>query len=75
MTAKPLTFGLVGCGRISSKHIEALQAHDGSAVITDVCDIDAAALAGAVEKTGATGHATLSDLLAMAQPKLPSSIT
>jgi UDP-N-acetyl-2-amino-2-deoxyglucuronate dehydrogenase len=64
MTAKPLTFGLVGCGRISSKHIEALQTHDGSAVITDVCDIDAAALAGAVEKTGATGHATLSDLLA-----------
>lgn len=64
MTAKPLTFGLVGCGRISAKHIEALQAHGGTAVLTDVCDIDPEALARAMEATGATGHASLAELLA-----------
>ncbi|WP_057882123.1 Gfo/Idh/MocA family protein [Tsuneonella troitsensis] len=63
MTAEPLTFGLVGCGRISAKHIEALQAHREDATITDVCDIDPAALAAAVDATGATGHAGLSELL------------
>ena len=63
MTAKPLTFGLVGCGRISGKHIESLQGHSGSAILTDVCDIDAEALARAVETTGATGHACLAELL------------
>lgn len=64
MNAEPLTFGLVGCGRISGKHIDALQEHSGSATITDVCDIDADALARAVKTTGATGHACLADLLA-----------
>jgi UDP-N-acetyl-2-amino-2-deoxyglucuronate dehydrogenase len=61
---KPLTFGLVGCGRISARHIEALQAHAGDAAISDVCDIDPQALQSAVERTGARGHATLADLLA-----------
>ena len=60
---KPLTFGLVGCGRISAKHIEALQAHADSATITDVCDTAPEALRNAVERTGAKGHASLSNLL------------
>ena len=60
---KPLTFGLVGCGRISARHIEALEAHAANAVISDVCDIDPQALARAVERTGGAGHATLSNLL------------
>lgn len=61
---KALTFGLVGCGRISTRHIAALQAHRENATITDVCDIDPQALRDAVESTGATGHASLSALLA-----------
>jgi len=58
-----LTFGLVGCGRISEKHIEALQAYADDARITDVCDIDPDALARAAAQTGGTPHSTLSDLL------------
>ena len=61
---KPLTFGLVGCGRISARHIEAIQAHADNASITDVCDINSQALSRAVEHTGAKGHASLPDLLA-----------
>ncbi|WP_133366376.1 Gfo/Idh/MocA family protein [Qipengyuania sediminis] len=59
----PISFGLVGCGRISARHIEALNAHAGAARITDVCDIDPAALEAAAERTGARPHTTLSDLL------------
>lgn len=58
------TFALVGCGRISAKHLEALHAHSNKARITDVCDIDPAKLNAAIEATGATGHATLGELLA-----------
>lgn len=60
----PISFGLVGCGRISERHIDALQAHAGAAQITDVCDIDPAALQAAADRTGARAHSTLSDLLA-----------
>ncbi len=55
---------LVGCGRISKNHIEALKAHSEDLHLVAVCDIDPSALAAAVAATGARGFANLDVLLA-----------
>ena len=57
-------FALVGCGRISANHLEALRQHGERAELVAVCDNRAAALAAAVEKTGARGFTSLDALLA-----------
>lgn len=64
VTNRKLRFALVGCGRISKSHIDALAAHADDAELTDVCDVDPAALEAAVAATGATGHASLDAMLA-----------
>jgi UDP-N-acetyl-2-amino-2-deoxyglucuronate dehydrogenase len=64
ITDRPIRFALVGCGRISANHIEALRQHGGRAELVAVCDNRPAALAAAVEKTGAAGFASLDALLA-----------
>jgi UDP-N-acetyl-2-amino-2-deoxyglucuronate dehydrogenase len=61
---RALRFALVGCGRISANHIDALRRHSGRAELVAVCDVKAAALAAAHEKTGATAFDSLDALLA-----------
>ncbi|MCG3189370.1 MAG: Inositol 2-dehydrogenase/D-chiro-inositol 3-dehydrogenase [Burkholderiaceae bacterium] len=61
---RKLRFALAGCGRIAVNHFEAIKAHAARCELVDVCDIDAAALQAAVERTGARGHASLASLLA-----------
>ncbi len=56
-------FGLIGCGRISANHIEALKRHADRAELTCVCDVDPQVLSRVVEQTGARGYSTLDDLL------------
>jgi UDP-N-acetyl-2-amino-2-deoxyglucuronate dehydrogenase len=63
ITGRKIRFALVGCGRISKNHFESIQQHADQAELVDVCDIDPAALAKAVQATGATGHASLAALL------------
>jgi len=63
ITDRRQRFALVGCGRISANHFAALEAHGNRAEIVDICDIDPAALAKAVERTGARGHASLTEML------------
>ena len=57
-------FALVGCGRIASRHMEAIAAHGEQAELVAVCDTDAAALAAAAEATGAKPYRSLDELLA-----------
>jgi UDP-N-acetyl-2-amino-2-deoxyglucuronate dehydrogenase len=64
ITDRPVRFALVGCGRISANHIEALRQHAAHAQLVAVCDPRPEALAAAVAKTGAAGHASLDALLA-----------
>jgi UDP-N-acetyl-2-amino-2-deoxyglucuronate dehydrogenase len=64
ITGRKVRFALVGCGRISANHIDALQKHTDRAELVAVCDIDPAALERAREKTGAPGFASLDKLLA-----------
>lgn len=63
ITDRPIRFALVGCGRIAQNHIEAIRQHAGRCELADVCDVDEASLAAAVQKTGAAGHRSLSSML------------
>ena len=61
---RPIRFALVGCGRIAKNHREAIAAHGGRAELVAVCDPNAEALRAMVDATGATGFASLNELLA-----------
>ena len=61
---RPIRFALVGCGRISKNHIEAIAAHAADAELVAVCDSKPEALAAAVALTGAAGFESLEALLA-----------
>jgi UDP-N-acetyl-2-amino-2-deoxyglucuronate dehydrogenase len=58
-----IRFALVGCGRIASRHIEALARHGDDAELVAVCDTDAAALRTAMTSTGCPGFESLARLL------------
>ena len=61
---RKIRFALVGCGRISANHVEALRRHHEATELVSVCDVDPEALGRAVEQTGAKGFYDLGDLLA-----------
>jgi UDP-N-acetyl-2-amino-2-deoxyglucuronate dehydrogenase len=61
---RKIRFALVGCGRISANHFEAIAAHSADCELVGVCDVDPAALTAAQEKTGAPGFRSLEQLLA-----------
>ena len=63
ITDRKIRVGLVGCGRISGKHFEAIEAHAEVAELVAVCDTDPDALAAAEQRTGATGFSSLPALL------------
>nr|WP_281276267.1 Gfo/Idh/MocA family oxidoreductase [Fluviispira sanaruensis] len=60
---KEINFAIVGCGRISNNHFDAIKSCSGQAKLIAVCDIDPNALDLAVQKTGAIGYSSLSELL------------
>src|SRR5574341_248299 len=64
VTDRKIRFALVGCGRISKNHFQALARHQDRAELVAVCDNDPAKLAAAVAATGVAGHASLDALLA-----------
>lgn len=67
ITGRRIRFALVGCGRISGKHVEALEAHRADAELVAVCDPDAAALSAMATRTGAEPFPSLDALLAKSQ--------
>ena len=60
---RKLRFALVGCGRISRNHIDALAVHKMNVEISDVCDPDTAVCTAAGLATGARQHSQLSAML------------
>jgi UDP-N-acetyl-2-amino-2-deoxyglucuronate dehydrogenase len=64
ITDRKIRFALVGCGRISANHIEAIRQHAERAELVAVCDVDPERMAAAAERTGATPFRTLDELLA-----------
>ncbi len=61
---RAIRFALVGCGRISGKHIDALKAHHDDAALVAVCDTDEACLEAAAERTGAQAFRSYEQVLA-----------
>jgi UDP-N-acetyl-2-amino-2-deoxyglucuronate dehydrogenase len=61
---RKIRFALVGCGRISANHFDALERHADRAELVGVCDIDPQALCRAEERTGAPAFRTIDALLA-----------
>jgi UDP-N-acetyl-2-amino-2-deoxyglucuronate dehydrogenase len=59
-----IRFALVGCGRISANHFDAIDKQADRAELVGVCDIDSAALEKAVQRTGAPPFRSLDALLA-----------
>ena len=64
VTDRRIRFALVGCGRISANHFNAIEKHAEGAELVGVCDVDPAALANAVERTCAPGFRSLDALVA-----------
>src|SRR5919112_2746897 len=64
VTNRRIRFALVGCGRISANHFNAIEKHGDRAELVGVCDIDPEALAKAEARTGAPGFRSLDALLA-----------
>jgi UDP-N-acetyl-2-amino-2-deoxyglucuronate dehydrogenase len=75
IVGRPIRFALVGCGRISANHIEALRQHEARAQLVAVCDNRPAALAAAVAGTGAAGFASLDALLAQSDADIVTLAT
>ncbi|HEX3232611.1 MAG TPA: Gfo/Idh/MocA family oxidoreductase [Gemmatimonadales bacterium] len=61
---RKIRFALVGCGRISANHFDALERHADRAELVGICDIDPNALERAQERTGAPAFRTIDALLA-----------
>jgi UDP-N-acetyl-2-amino-2-deoxyglucuronate dehydrogenase len=64
ITDREIRFALVGCGRISANHVDALRQHAARAKLVAVCDNRPDALAKAAQGTGAAPYASLEALLA-----------
>ena len=63
VTNRKLRIALVGCGRISANHFSAIEQHLDNVELVDVCDVNDAALAQAVNRTKAKGHNSLDNML------------
>jgi UDP-N-acetyl-2-amino-2-deoxyglucuronate dehydrogenase len=64
ITDRKIRFALAGCGRIAANHFGAIEKHADRCELVDVCDVDPAALAAAVARSGAAGHHDFSAMLA-----------
>lgn len=70
ITGRKIRLALVGCGRISANHFDAISVHAGDAELVGVADIDPAALERALAKTGTVGFPSLDALLEGSDPDL-----
>ena len=61
---RKVRFAVVGCGRISDRHFDAIKQHADRAELVGVCDRDPAALQATSAKLGVKGYASIDDLLA-----------
>lgn len=60
-----IRLGLVGCGRIAQKHLDALDQHRNQIELLGVCDVDEAAALHAAERMNTQAYWRYRDLLAI----------
>jgi UDP-N-acetyl-2-amino-2-deoxyglucuronate dehydrogenase len=61
---RKIRIGLVGCGRISKNHLDAIKQHDDNLELTAVCDTNNDALESVMSTIGVDGYSNLDDMLA-----------
>ena len=62
-SGRKIRVAVVGCGRISEKHFEAIKAHSGDLQLVAVCDTDPGRLTGPTALFGVPGYADLRVML------------
>ncbi|MFY7837755.1 MAG: Gfo/Idh/MocA family protein [Novosphingobium sp.] len=65
MSESPINFAVIGCGRISASHIDAMKAQAGDARVVAVVDRDLALATGVADGLGAQAFASLEEALAL----------
>jgi UDP-N-acetyl-2-amino-2-deoxyglucuronate dehydrogenase len=63
VVGRRVRFALVGCGRIASRHIEALARHTEDSELVAACDTDAARLQAAATSIGCQDYYSLTQML------------
>jgi UDP-N-acetyl-2-amino-2-deoxyglucuronate dehydrogenase len=63
ITESKIRIALIGCGRISANHFDAIEKHKSRVQLVDVCDTDTEALKQVIIRTNAKGHPSLTELL------------
>jgi UDP-N-acetyl-2-amino-2-deoxyglucuronate dehydrogenase len=63
ITEHKIRIALIGCGRISANHFDAMQKHESRIQLVDVCDSNPEALTQAINRTKAIGHLSLNKML------------
>ena len=58
-----IRLALIGCGRISTNHFDALEKHKSRIELLDVCDTNPEALGQAISRTKAKGYLNITELL------------
>jgi UDP-N-acetyl-2-amino-2-deoxyglucuronate dehydrogenase len=72
---RKIKIGVVGCGRISTNHFRAIEAHRSDLSLSAVCDTDPNALQSTCEKYNVRGYASLTELLSSAELDLVALCT
>lgn len=72
---RKIRIAVVGCGRISGKHFEAIERHGDDMELVAVCDRDREVLAGSAEAHGVKGFDRLDSLLADSNADIVSICT
>lgn len=67
---RKIRFGIVGCGRISERHFQALEAHKDDAEIVAVCDVEPVHLKSAANLTGGRPYSDLETMLAQSSAEV-----
>lgn len=60
---RKIRFGVIGCGRISGKHFEAIKQHSDNAELTAVCDVDEEVLHQITKQLDVKGFTSFDELL------------
>lgn len=72
---RKIRIALVGCGRISKNHLEAIKQHKDNLELVGICDTDKAALDSAVNTYSVDGFLSLEEMLQRTQPHVLSICT
>jgi UDP-N-acetyl-2-amino-2-deoxyglucuronate dehydrogenase len=75
MTHKKIKIAIIGCGRISAKHFEAIKKHNDSLELVAVCDNNPIALEKATQESGVSGYSNLDNLLKNTELELAAICT